>query len=865
MNLYSFFSLLIFLISIYFAIESIKDNYKSSINKSYAVLLCIYAIWCLLVALMNSTYYKFYAILWYKLSVISAILCIPMYLIFIIYLTDFNFLRKYSGNTPILLLPSIIISYFVLANDFVFDVVKLPNTWFIVLDQQNIWTHIFYAHQFIYGLFALLLLIFSIKKNQSIRQKKMLETILTFSLITYLSGGYVITLLYFSVVTPLQNTIHFICFIIFIGIKIAITRFGLMRITPKIALKNILMNINDFIILLDQNGKIIEVNEELINILKVKKENIKANNIDLILNNKRTNIEEVINKIKINKTITTEVELINKFNEKIPINIYATILIDRYNEINGFLIVGHDIRQSQELELEKFERKITENSLFESALQYKTTIDAMSDFIHVIDKNYVITLCNKALIDFLEKIRKVKNPVIGENLFSVFPELEDNVLSEYKKVFETGEMIISEHEINFSNNILLTETRKIPVKEKNKVIKIVTIVRDITIEKKNEEHIIRSARLESLGILAGGIAHDFNNMLTGILGNINLAKNLIDKNNPIKNLLIDSEKATFRAKDLTFQLLTFSKGGEPIKKPGSIVELIKEASEFILRGSNIETSFNINENILFVEFDQGQMISVFHNIILNARESMINKKSGKIVITAENYESYENNFFNIPKGKYVKISISDNGPGIKKENLQKIFDPYFTTKEKGNGLGLAISFSIIKKHGGFIDVSSILNKGSTFYIYLPATSKIIKYNQISQTENIPLTYDILMMDDDEMIRKISKKLLTYLGCNVTFAVDGNEAILKYKKSLDNNNPFDLVILDLTVKGGMGGKETIVHLLKINNKINAIVCSGYSNDPVISDYKKYGFKGVINKPFDIEDLKKEILNVMEINN
>jgi len=735
----------------------------------------------------------------------------------------------------------------------------------MVLDWNNIWTHIVFLHQFIYPAIALILLLISIKKNKSIRQKRMLTIILSFSIATYLYVGYVVILLYLHKVTLLQNTLHFASFLVFIGIKIAITRYGLMQITPKTALKNILMNINDFIILLDQNGKIIEVNEELINILKVKKENIQANNIDLILNNKRTNIEEMINKIKQNKTITTEVQLINKFNEKIPINIYATILIDRYNEINCFLIVGHDIRESQELEIEKAERKVTQNSLFESALQYKTTIDAMSDFIHVIDKDYVVTLCNKELIDFLEKIRKGKSPVIGENLFTVFPELGEKQLNEYKKVFEKGDMIISEHEVNFTGNILITETRKIPVKEKEKVIKIVTITRDITIEKKNEEHIIRSARLESLGILAGGIAHDFNNMLTGILGNINLAKNLIDKNNPIKNLLIDSEKATFRAKDLTYQLLTFSKGGEPIKKPGSIVELIKEASEFILRGSNIETAFNIDENIYFVEFDQGQILSVFHNLILNAREAMINKKSGKIQITAENYESYENNMFNIPKGKYVKISISDNGPGIKKENIQKIFDPYFTTKEKGNGLGLAISFSIIKKHGGFIDVSSTFYKGTTFYIYLQATNKIIKHSQISQSENIPLTYDILMMDDDEMIRKISKKLLTFLGCNVTFAADGNEAIQKYKKSLENNNPFDLVILDLTIKGGMGGKETIVHLLKINSKINAIVCSGYSNDPVISDYKKYGFKGVINKPFDIEDLKKEIVNVMEIQN
>lgn len=865
MNIHAFISLFIGFISFYYLFDSLKENIKAAANKLYALLLAFYGFWCFSTAILHSVYFRHLAIFWFKVSYISGVFTLTVLLIFILFLANLTFLKWFREESIILFLPVVIFTYFFLKEPVLFDLIKLKDTWFFVFNKQNIWWLVFYIYVFTCATLACIIMAISAKFEKSLRQKRMKIFILIPGIMVIIINLVFAIITFIKPPSILQNNMHITVFIFFAATKYAISKYGLMRITSKVALQNILMNINDFVILLDEKGNLIEVNEELLKILGTDKKTLLPEEIEIIISDKRTNVKEFIKKIDENKTINANVEIIASKNQRIPISIYATLLIDKFNEVNGYLIVGHDIRNLQELEIAKTERRATELSLFESVLQYKTTIDAMSDLVFLIDKNFHITLCNKAFVGFIEKFGVDKYSIIGKSIFEVLPIFGEKAKEDYERVYKTGNIAIAEDEFKIEDESFIVEIRKIPVVEVEKINKIVTIVRDITLEKKNEEHILRTSRLESLGILAGGIAHDFNNMLTGILGNINLAKNLIDPKSPIKNMLVDSEKAAFRAKELTYQLLTFSKGGEPIKKPGSIVELAKEASEFILRGSNIEVSFDIRENIFFVEFDHGQMASVFHNIILNAREALTSKsngKIGKINIIIENYDVYEDNFFNIPKGKFVKISISDNGPGIKKEHLSKIFDPYFTTKEKGHGLGLAISFSIIKRHGGFIDVSSYEGVGTTFYIYLPAIDKLVKPKTTEEKENTPISYDILMMDDDETVRKIAKKLLTYLGCNVTFAKDGEEAILKYKKAIDNKDPFDLVILDLTVKGGLGGKETIERLLIIDKNIKAIVCSGYSNDPVLAEYKKHGFKGVVNKPFDIEDLRKEIIRVMK---
>ncbi len=376
------------------------------------------------------------------------------------------------------------------------------------------------------------------------------------------------------------------------------------------------------------------------------------------------------------------------------------------------------------------------------------------------------------------------------------------------------------------------------------------------------QDMLRAHKLESLGILAGGIAHDFNNILTAILGNVSLVKMWSNPSDKIYPRLDAVERASIRAINLTQQLLTFSKGGAPIKKTTSILELIRDSAEFALRGSNIKCEFDMEEDILPVEVDKGQISQVIHNLVINAEQAM--PAGGKIIIKAKNIKVKKHESFQIPEGIYIMISIIDSGTGIPGEVLSKIFDPYFTTKQKGTGLGLAIAYSIIKNHGGIITVDSEYGKGSVFNIYLPASDISPINEEMSEDKLYKWKGRILVMDDEEIVRNTIGDMLVDIGYTVEFAMEGSEAIRKYKEAKLSGRPYDIVIMDLTVPGGMGGKDAVEEILKFDPSARVVVSSGYSNDPVMANYQIYGFSGVITKPYELKKLSKELYRVMNTN-
>lgn len=390
--------------------------------------------------------------------------------------------------------------------------------------------------------------------------------------------------------------------------------------------------------------------------------------------------------------------------------------------------------------------------------------------------------------------------------------------------------------------------------------------REIDEKEKMQADLIRVEKLESTGVLAGGIAHDFNNLLSIIIGNLSLAQVYTNKNDKIAKILMDTEKACFRARDLTKQLLTFSKGGSPIKKTISIIELIKETVIFALRGSNVGYAFSITPDLFPVNVDEGQINQVLSNIVINASHAM--PEGGTVITMAENIEIDPKNTFAtpLPPGLYIRISIRDHGTGIAKKNLQSIFDPYFTTKPTGSGLGLATAHSIIEKHEGFIAVQSQETKGTSFDIYLPASREEI-YETINQPEEITEELSlkdrgkVLIMDDEEMIRNIVGDLLRHMGYEPDFAEDGVEACRKYLDAMGKKDKFSAVIMDLTIPGGMGGKEAVQKILKIDPHAKVIVSSGFSTDPVMADYKAYGFSGVVAKPFMMQELNAVLCEVI----
>ncbi|MBK5240864.1 ATP-binding protein [Clostridium sp.] len=371
-----------------------------------------------------------------------------------------------------------------------------------------------------------------------------------------------------------------------------------------------------------------------------------------------------------------------------------------------------------------------------------------------------------------------------------------------------------------------------------------------------EEQLVKLEKINSLSILAAGIAHDFNNILTIILGNIfiiksyfNISTNKISNN--IHKKFSQIEKLTIQAKDLNQQLMNFSKEGIPIKKNINIKTLIKNTANMVLSGSNNTCKFLIASDLWHVEVDEGQIRQVINNLLINAIQAMA--KGEAIEVSATNINIIENNKNNIKQGRYVMIKIRDKGKGVPKENIDRIFEPYFTTKENGTGLGLAASYSIITKHNGYIFVESEELVGTSFYIYLVASEPQVIINRVKHEKVLKGTGKVLVMDDNKNIREINKLMLMELGYQVELAKNGEEAIEAYKNSMTKNNTFDAVMIDLTIRGGMGGKETIVRLLELDINVHAIVVSGYSSDGVMDDCRAYGFMDCIKKPYTLEQL------------
>ena len=395
-----------------------------------------------------------------------------------------------------------------------------------------------------------------------------------------------------------------------------------------------------------------------------------------------------------------------------------------------------------------------------------------------------------------------------------------------------------------------------------KPVRMSGIVQDITERKRTEAELLKMQKLESIGTLAGGIAHDFNNILMGLFGNISLAKNELPHDHPAFKSLEDSEKSMNRAVRLTNQLLTFARGGEPVKEDVSLGLLVEEVVPFDLSGSNVRLVFKQADDLWMANADKGQVQQVMSNLALNARQAMPN--GGHLYIALENAKIQETDLVGLRPGNYVKVTVRDEGVGIAPKNLGRIFDPYFSTKETGRGLGLATSYSIVSKHGGHISVVSEPGKGATFTFYLPASESRPLPPGNRSVPAAPMmkpSSKILIMDDEEYIRTVLPFWLKPMGCLVETASDGQQAIDLYKQSLKAGTPFDVMILDLTIPGGLGGQEVLKQILAMNPGAKAIVSSGYAEDSVVSNYSQYGFKGGIAKPYTETQLRAVLTQVL----
>ncbi len=510
------------------------------------------------------------------------------------------------------------------------------------------------------------------------------------------------------------------------------------------------------------------------------------------------------------------------------------------------------------------DHKMAEERLNESEIKYRTLFEQSADAFLIIEGGKFVD-CNPATINMLGYT--TRSELLETHPSQLSPKIQPDGRDSFEKANEMMSIAFEQgsHRFEWDHKrrngevfpveVLLTS---IPIGERHYLH---VVWRDITERKKMEEELLQAQKLESIGLLAGGIAHDFNNLLTAIMNNLFLMKNHISPEEKVFERIIAAERASARAQGLTQQLLTFSKGGSPIKGLVDVRELVGESISIALRGSNVRCESSIPYGVWHVEADAGQMNQAINNIIINADQAM--PEGGTIAINCENTIVGSESNLPLKEGNYIKLSIKDQGTGISGEHQSKIFDPYFTTKQKGSGLGLSTTYSIIKKHDGHINLESKLGTGTVFNIYLPASMEKVMIKQANGDGPLTGTGRVLIMDDDELVRDSLGQMLIHIGYVVEFAGDGREAIDIYKNVMASDLSFDAVIMDLTIPGGMGGQEAIEELIKINPHVKAIVSSGYSYDPIMSNYIDYGFRAVLTKPYnDIRELNRILTSVIK---
>jgi two-component system, cell cycle sensor histidine kinase and response regulator CckA len=507
-------------------------------------------------------------------------------------------------------------------------------------------------------------------------------------------------------------------------------------------------------------------------------------------------------------------------------------------------------------------RKLSEEALHNEKERLAVTLRSIADGVIATDVNGAVILMNSVAEELTGWALKDAFGLRVEVVFRPFDRQRNALLPHPvaeilggRAAAEEGSSIVARDGAHRPIHSLTTAVAG----AEQRVVGAVVVLRDMADLLRAEEEHIRSSKLESLGLLAGGIAHDYNNILAGIMSNLSVLAAYYAREEKVAEILADAELACHRAKELTRQLLTFSKGGAPVKTAASLPELIREAAVFALHGSNVTCSFDVAGDLCPVDIDVGQVSQVLNNLIINARQAM--PQGGAITIAAANASADEARELPAPDRRYVKLSVIDRGYGISADVLGRIFDPYFTTKPGGSGLGLATSYSIIKRHDGAISASSRVGRGTTMTVYLPAAEKPTSLSPQTPRPLVQGQGRVLVMDDEEQILRASKRMLNHMGFECEVARDGAEAIARVERAMREGRPFDLVVMDLTIPGGMGGREAAAKLVAAFPEIRIVASSGYSNDPILQRHGEHGFAGILPKPYNLREMSDLIRKLL----
>jgi PAS domain S-box-containing protein len=621
----------------------------------------------------------------------------------------------------------------------------------------------------------------------------------------------------------------------------------LVAITPAFAARQIIDTMNDALLVLDREGIIRLVNQTACMMFGLSEEHLVGKAPTKAMGDNKEFAGVLASLIHGDVVSNLEMEYQRpEEGESGSLSLSASIMRDPAGAPFSVVCVVRDITR----------RKRTGEDLKQSVSLLRATLDATADGILVVDTNGIIVDYNTRFTELWQlpedilatrEDRRALECVLDQlrNPRAFLETIEELYANPGDESFDV---------LEFKDGRVFERSSKAQIIE-NSAVGRVWSFRDVTSQRKLEEELLKAQKLESLGVLAGGIAHDFNNILTAVMGNISLARMRTVPGDKLDKWLGDAEKATERAKDLTQQLLTFSKGGAPVKRTIALERAIRDSASFALRGTAVKSVFRCAAGIWPVEADEGQMVQVFNNLFINASQAM--SSAGILTIAAANVHVAEHESFPLAAGNYIKITVADQGAGIPAEHLRRIFDPYFTTKEHGSGLGLAVTYSVIKNHGGHIQVASECGVGTTFTVFLPASDKAVDASAPAAEVRLAGKGRVLLMDDEDIVIVVGSEMLTELGYEVAIARDGAAAVALFAEARGAGKPFASVVLDLTIPGGMGGKEAIGLIRELDPTVWAIVSSGYSNDPVMAEFMGYGFNAVVSKPYKVDELGRAL--------
>ncbi len=905
MDYYSYISFFAAIIYLYFGVYAYGLDKKSPLNRAFVLMCSALVIKCFFAVLVYNSADKASCIYWHNIADIGWNLFPAAALtFFIIFTEEFRYLSN-KIITALIYSPWLIFTYKSLTgklNDIVAFEKNEHGGFYTFNNSSPNSVDLYFV---IYSLIGIYFLIKNFDKSGSNRLKKQSYLLFYISAATLAAGGFCDIFVPIAGYDQLPLMAHIIVSIWFFGVWYAVRNYKLMTLTPALLSEEIISNIMDFIIITGPDCKITFVNIRTIELSGFTFEELNSEKIDSLIGINPSEIQYV-SKTKTglsSKIIESELKTLS--GETIPVKVIVSAIYDEWKDLKGYMICGSDERITKRLESEIESHKKSEQELLLSRQRYRMLADSLPQTVFESDLNGRLTYVNRSAFDFfrydqrdfdngiyifqtvhpddLQRAQKNTAELIAMKEQSASAGSEYRLVRKDKTVFDAiiysyvmlaeGKphgicgIIVDITELKNARERLKKLNDELDFKVKERTAELAFANEKLKSEILNREKIeletSKISKIESLGVLAGGIAHDFNNFLMGVVGNLTLLKKKVENDPKALEIIKRAEEVSFNAKTLTRQLLTFSKENIPLTKPVRIDKMLRDIAAFTLRGSNYECRFDFSADLAHAEIDENLMNQVFTNLIINALQSM--PDGGIVEIGASNYNAGEEVYLPLKKGEYIRIYIKDHGCGIDEKDLPRIFDPYFTTKAAGTGLGLTSAFAITRKHGGLISVESKKGEGTSLFVYLPVSFPPGEPDESATLENFePFSGRVLLLDDEVFIREAISDVLKSFGLEVDCCGNGAQAIDMYKKAFDAGCKYDILLLDLTIPGGMGGIEAFENIKKICPDATAIASSGYYSGSIRNDYNRIGFKAFLSKPYKIDELYKLIKKLMNKN-